>query len=108
MSEIFEKTTPDAFTPALKRILSFPLSLGVMPSCYILRVDGGQIFDYYVVQEAETMPKIRPMGRFISALYGSAVPLNETEDWAAARWVAATEPCVECGGWLELGDGLHL
>jgi hypothetical protein len=51
------------------------------------------------------MPGMRPMGRFISSLYCLPPIPNETVDGAAARWVAATEPCVECGRWLEPGDG---
>lgn len=50
------------------------------------------------------MPRIRPIGRFVSALYGAPPPSPDHPDWAAARWVAATEPCVECGRWLEPGD----
>lgn len=46
----------------------------------------------------------RPLGRFMSSLYGSPPSAHETEDERAARWVAATEPCSTCGRWLEAGD----
>lgn len=51
------------------------------------------------------MPKVRPLGRFHSALYGSPPPPSETEEIAVPRWVAATEPYAECGRQLEPGDG---
>ena len=55
--------------------------------------------------EVIAMPKVRPLGKFHRILYGSPPSALESEDDAAARWAAATEPCVECGRWLEPGDG---